>query len=195
MAKNYVTVIACGGRSSRLGADKNELLLGDQRLIDRVVERAAQPDIPLALAVRDEAQLPTIDLPRLVDGSPSIGPVSALLSAFRFASEQGRDFALLLASDQPFIPHDLPGRLHAHIGTQGCAVPSSRGQDQYMASLWRADMPALKAYIDQGGRSLWQFAENVGLVRIVWEDEAEDPFADIDDRAQLAAAQERIGKA
>lgn len=189
---DYVIVIACGGKSERLGADKNALLLGDARLIDRAVRNAARPNVPLALAVRDDTQSRHIDLPLLIDSDPSIGPIAALLSAFHFAAAHDCAFALLLASDQPFLPRDLPEKLFAHIGQHGCAVPNSLGRDQYMASLWSVRPAALEAYIAQGGRSLWQYAQSVGLARLLWEAGGEDPFADIDDLTQLAAARARI---
>ena len=192
MPARFVTVIACGGLGSRAGGDKTGFDLAGRRLVDWVIDTAHGFGTPVALAVRDETQLADAGLPLLVDEAPDRGPVSALLSGFRFAAVRESGWILMLAGDQPFLPGDLAERLSAAIGGHGVAIPVSDGRDQNMAALWRANLPALERYVASGGRSLWGFAEQVGLVRVPWDDGSGDRFADIDDRDQLAAAEARI---
>lgn len=189
---NFATIIACGGDGRRFGGDKAGQKLGGISLIDRAVRLANGWGGPVALAVRDTMPGPDADLPVLVDPAPDLGPIGALASGFAFARETDCSHVLLIACDQPFLPDDLPQRLAAAIGDAGVALPVSAGHDQNMAALWKCDPPALTSYIEGGNRSLWGFAEEVGIMRLQWDEEEDDPFTDIDTRADLAAAEARL---
>ena len=164
-------------------------------MVDYVLDIAKTYGAPIALSVRDDEQLADFDLPQLVDHTPGLGPISALLSAFKFASQQNYEYVLLLSNDQPFLPGNLATRLLSAIAENGVATPLSRGREQNMASLWRVNQPSLENYIRDGGRSLWRFANQVGRIGVVWDTSSADPFADIDDRSQLKEAEDRLKKA
>ncbi len=189
---DFATIIACGGRAARFGADKRRQVLGGQTLLQRAIARTAAYGGPVALAVRERAQVPHTRLPVLVDPQGDMGPIGALASGFAFAREAGCGHVLLIACDQPFLPADLPQRLARSLGDAGVALPVSAGHDQNMAGLWRCDRQELDAYLGSGRRSLWGFAEQVGIARALWDDEDADPFADIDTPADLIAARTRI---
>lgn len=189
---DFATIIACGGKATRFGADKRQQALGGQTLLERAIARAAVYGGPVALAVTERTQAPETDLPVLVDPRGDMGPIGALASGFGFACEVGCAHVLLIASDQPFLPNDLPRRLADARGDAGVALPVSSGHDQNMAGLWRCDRRALDAYLASGRRSLWGFAEQVGIARVEWDEQGADPFADIDTQADLSAAQARI---
>lgn len=191
MSLSFLTVIACGGEGRRFGAPKWSAELGGTTLIELAMRKARGFGSPIALAVREGMDMGAPDVPRLIDDAENIGPVSALLSGFRHASQERLEAVLLIACDQPFLPDDLASRLLGAIGDAGVAAPRSDGHDQLMAALWRVDLPSLKSYVAGGGRSLWRYAEARGMVRVEWKGEITDPFADIDDRTALEAAQAR----
>lgn len=185
------TVIACGGIGRRFGGDKSQQLLAGKTLLARSIDLARRYNGPTALAGRTEL-MPDEGIPVLVDEQQGIGPISALSSGFAFAAQNGCTHVLLLACDQPFLPEDLAPRLIAAIGNAGVAMPVSGGHDQNMAALWRSDVAQLRDYIAGGGRSLWKFGEDVGIRRVEWDVAGPDPFTDIDDRSQLAEAEDRL---
>jgi molybdopterin-guanine dinucleotide biosynthesis protein A len=186
-------VIAAGGEGRRMGGAKPLRELGGRRLIDHACAWARRHGGPCAIAVRAADQVPQAALPLLIDEHPGIGPVSALLSAMRFARREGCEAVLLIGCDQPFLPADLPARLQAAIGACAVAMPVSGGKDQPLASLWRLAESEVAAFIAGGGRSLWRLAEQLGAVRAEWEPASPtcDPFANINDPASLA----RLGAA
>lgn len=190
---DVATIVACGGAGRRLGWDKPSRVLAGKALIERAIEQAAAFGGPAALAVAGTGRFSEHGLPQLPDDPPDIGPIAALRSGFRFAHDVNCSHLLMIGCDQPFLPDDLVERLRTAIGTHGAAVPVSHGRDQYMAALWRVNLLALEGYIASGERSLWRFAETVGMTRLEWEDSQADPFADIDDAEALASAEARIG--
>jgi molybdenum cofactor guanylyltransferase len=191
-AAHPVIVIATGGEGRRMGGAKPMRELAGRSLLDHALAWAAQHSDMLALAVRDEAQLPLGSLPSgvplLPDERPGLGPVSALLSAMRLARANNREAVMLIGCDQPFLPADLPARLLEAIGPQAVAMPVSAGKDQPLASLWRLRESALEHFIAEGGRSLWRLADSLGAVRVTWEGTGgpQDPFANINDPESLA---------
>ena len=191
---SFVTIIACGGEGKRFGSDKADATLGDVTLMNRAVAIARGFGGPLAIATRSGARTQRNDLPLLIDRQGGLGPIAALESAFAFAQAQGSSHALLIACDQPFLPADLARRLTLAIGDHGVAMPVSNGHDQNMAALWRVDGAMLGDYIAGGGRSLWGFAERVGMTRVDWGGAAADPFADVDTPGDLEAARIRIAE-
>ena len=73
----FATIIACGGDTKRLGADKRQQALGGETLLDRAIARTASFGGPVALAVRDRMQAPETDMPVPVDPQKNLGPIGA----------------------------------------------------------------------------------------------------------------------
>lgn len=186
-------VIAAGGEGSRIGGSKPSLRLGGRPLITRMIDWAQTHSDCVAIAMRDADQLPDLDLPLLADRVAGIGPIGALESAFHFALKAQRPRVLMIGCDQPFLPDDLLARLDIAIDGCGAAMPLCDGRDQPMACLWRVDCMAVAAYIDNGGRALHRFAEQVGTRRVEWLSGPDgSPFANINDPAALENAERRL---
>ena len=192
-------VIAAGGEGRRMGGGKPQCRLGGRSLLEHAIARAAMQSDCLAIAVRDAqqvGQVPASALPVLRDAEPDLGPISALASAFGFAAGQRRAHVLLIGCDQPFLPLDLAQILSDALGDHQVAMPVRGDKFQPLAALWRVDQAALADYIGGGGRSLWRFAAQRGVVHVAWpvddapnDPSAPDPFANINDPATLAAAE------
>ena len=62
-----------------------------------------------------------------------------------------------------------------------------------MTALWRVECAALDAFVATGGRSIWRFAECVGVKRVDWPaDQGIDPFTNINDLEMLARAESKL---
>jgi len=191
-------VIAAGGDGRRMGGAKPLRRLGGMTLLDHACQWATRQSGTCAIAVRAQDQIPPASLPLLIDEQPGLGPVSALVSAMRFARDNSCEAVMLIGCDQPFLPDDLLARLAARIGDHAVAMPVSGGKDQPLASLWRIRESEAAAFIAEGGRSLWRLADRLGAVRIAWDSEtsSRNPFANINDcktLARLAAAPHDTG--
>lgn len=184
-------VIAAGGDGTRMGGRKPLQMLGGRPLIDHAIGWAMRHSDCVAIAARRIDDIPLRDLPVLIDRQVGIGPISALASAFRFASDQGRNRVIMVGCDMPFLPDDLVTRLATKLGGHATAMPVSNGRLHPMAALWTVDEAAIAGFIAQGERSLWRFAETVGMVRVEWQG-IEDPFVNINDSIGLADAERRL---
>lgn len=184
-------VIAAGGDGVRMGGAKPARLLAGRRLIDFAVAWALQNSEVVALAVRTGDTDWGTGLPMLVDRHADVGPISALASAFRFALMQQRPLVMLISCDLPFLPPDLAGRLKAAIPGHCVAMPVCGGRRHPMAAMWKPDVRPIEAYIAGGGQSLWRFAQSAGLTEVNWR-ETPDPFLNINQPSDLAAAEQRL---
>lgn len=178
-------IVAAGGEGRRIGGDKPLRLLGGRRLIDHALAFAMAQRGPVAIATN--TPLPGLDVPQLPDTAPGLGPISAMISGMAFAGQHGCAALLLIGCDMPFLPADLLPRLRAALPGHGAALPACAGRLQPLAGLWRHDPAALAAHVAAGGRSLLAFARQQGLVEVAW-DAADDPFANLNTPADLAAA-------
>ncbi|MGV6803488.1 MAG: molybdenum cofactor guanylyltransferase MobA [Ruegeria sp.] len=107
-------VILAGGLATRMGGgDKGLLQLGDQSLLDHVVDRLAPQVEGMALnANGDPARFAELGLPVLRDSIEGYaGPLAGVLAGLDWAAEQGANCIVTVAADTPFFPRDLVARL------------------------------------------------------------------------------------
>jgi molybdenum cofactor guanylyltransferase len=89
---------------------------------------------------------------------PGLGPLGGLAAALRHAGAAGFAHVLSAGVDAPDLPHDLA----ALLAGGGAAIVES----QPVVGLWpAAALPALEAFLNGGGRSLYRFADAVAARR------------------------------
>ena len=107
-------LVLAGGRSSRMGRDKAELVLADQTLLERTVallEKAGANRVYIAGRSDVRNALP--------DRQANAGPAVAALDAFRTIEADGFTHALIAPVDMPLLTLEA---LTALIGTQATAT-------------------------------------------------------------------------
>jgi molybdopterin-guanine dinucleotide biosynthesis protein A len=175
-----VVVVLAGGEGLRMGGAKPLRAFGATTLIGHALELARSYGDPIAVAVRDPAQVAGAgDAPLLIDDPALGGPLAGLASALAFAGRQGAAAVLTLPCDTPRLPPDLPKRLRAAMTDDvAAAVAASAGRLHPTCALWRSDAAArLPDYVATGRSSLIGLAEACGLARVDWPAGEADPFA------------------
>jgi molybdenum cofactor guanylyltransferase len=147
--------ILAGGQARRFGTDKAHALYQGARLIDQVAAALAAQCEGVVVCGRDEpgfACLP--DWPE-----PGLGPLGGLAAALRHAGAHGFTKVLSAGVDVP----DLPKTLAALLAGEGAAIVES----QPVVGLWPTTaLPALEAFLGEGGRGLYRFAERIGARQV-----------------------------
>lgn len=139
--KRPPAVVLAGGRSSRMGRPKAGLILNGRTILDHIVERLAPQvgSIALNLNADPGVNLPP-GLPVLPDTvSGYLGPLAGVLTAMRHAAEIAphATHVLTVATDTPFFPDDLVGRLSSVPDLEGkIAVAWSNGEMHPLFALW-----------------------------------------------------------
>lgn len=185
-AVRTAVVILAGGEGRRMGGGKPLRLLAGQTLLDHALELARSWSDTIAVAVHEKGQVGEIDVPQLVDREGS-GPIAGIASALALAEAHDFDAVLTLPTDTPLLPADLLERLRD--ATFPVAIPVSGGRLHPASSLWRREVrPHLPGYLATGRGSLLGLAERAGYATIEWSAEPFDPFLNVNDETDLAAA-------
>lgn len=143
--------ILAGGRSSRFGSDKCDLILGGKRLIDHTIGALENQVDKIVICGRTEGRYLCLnDRP-----SGGLGPLGGLNAALRYAMENSFDAVLCTPVDVIPLPHDLAQRLECprltHLKTQ------------HAVSCWPATVAdALDAHLASGKRSVMSWIEACG---------------------------------
>ena len=150
-----IGAILAGGRSERFGSDKAVTLLDGRRLVDWVADALAPQVTQIVICGRDEpGQHCLADRPE-----PGIGPLGGLAAALDYAVANDAGFVLSAGCDTPDIPPDLID----HLRGEGAAILD----DQPVIGFWPAILvEQLDAFVADGGRSLYRFADHVGARRV-----------------------------
>ena len=112
--KQPLGVILAGGQARRMGGgDKGLLPLGDQTLLQYVIDRLSPQVDELALNVNgDPARFSSYALPVIPDSIANYpGPLAGVLAGLDWAAEKGADSIVTVAADTPFFPCDLVPQL------------------------------------------------------------------------------------
>jgi molybdopterin-guanine dinucleotide biosynthesis protein A len=136
-----VGVLLAGGQARRMGGgDKSLRALGGRTVLEHVIERARPQVAQLLLnANGDPGRFARFGLPVAADVVEGFaGPLAGVLTGMEWARARRPDCAWIatIATDTPFLPHDLVARLSAAVGGADLACASSNGRPNPVFGLW-----------------------------------------------------------
>ena len=201
-------VILAGGQATRMGGgDKGLLPLGEDTLLDRVIDRLSPQVDAIALnANGDPARFDAFGLPVVpdsIDGFP--GPLAGVLAGLDWAAEKGAETIVTVAADTPFFPTDLVA--HLQDVADGMDHPivlaaTPRGQEKTKSmsksglirhptfGLWPVALrDDLRAALQEGISKVVIWTERHGGREAVFPTDAGDPFFNVNTPEDLEAAQ------
>jgi len=188
-------VILAGGRSSRMGGgDKCLLPLGDRPLIDHILDALTRQTGDILINTNsDPAPFLKYGQPVLPDAIPGFqGPLAGILTGMLWSRRRHpRQVHLLtVASDVPFLPHDLVARLSHSLSDQRAdiAIASSPEGTHPTIGLWPVDLAQrLEHDLMEGTvRSVHQWISGFRVACAEFDTVA---LANINTPAELAACQ------
>ncbi|TGN39156.1 molybdenum cofactor guanylyltransferase MobA [Marinobacter confluentis] len=189
-------VILAGGQARRMGGgDKGRLMLGDQSLIQRVVERITpQVDAVVLNANGDLSRFDDIGLPVVADSVADFpGPLAGILAGMDWAAGQGHEWLISVAADTPSFPLDLAERLAgSDTPVVLAATPDpERGRlPQPTFGRWKVALRHdLRAALNDGVRKIRQWTQAQGESLVLF---AEDDFFNINTPEDLAWAEQNL---
>lgn len=198
-------VILAGGRATRMGGgDKGMLLLGGQRLIDRVIARLSPQCGPLALnANGDPARFAALGLPVLADSVEGLpGPLAGVLAGLDWAAALGASQIVTAAADTPFPPTDLVARLRDAAQQAGTPIALAATRDDQgnlrrhpTFGLWPVALrDDLRDALSQGMRKVVLWTDRHGAACAEFEADGIDPFFNVNTPEDMAQAQRLLAR-
>ncbi len=138
---NVEAIILAGGKSTRMGTDKGELLLGEKTLLEHVEGALASADLRVHLIEED-----------LV---PACGPLSGIVTGFMI-SDATR--LLFLSCDMPFVKTETISRL---ANSTDLLFAHSESGFGFPFVLTREEEPEVRSQIESGHRSIQALANRI----------------------------------
>jgi molybdenum cofactor guanylyltransferase len=172
-------LILAGGRGTRMGSvEKGLQPFRGKAMIAHVIERLAPQVAALAINANQERDAyRTFGLQVWPDRVPDFaGPLAGLEAGLAMAET---DFVAAVPCDSPFLPADLIARLAealAHTGASAAfavtGIGAARRAHPVFCLLHRNLLPALRTYLDGGGRKVGAWLQDVQAATAVFEDDA-----------------------
>ncbi|MGL5095953.1 MAG: molybdenum cofactor guanylyltransferase, partial [Planctomycetia bacterium] len=163
-------LIACGGRSRRMGRPKADLIWNGRSFLRRVAGEclAAAPIVVAAAAVGQTLD----DLPSGVriarDDRPDEGPLAGLAAGFAALRDVADDgLVFVTGCDAPLLTAAWIGFLCGRIGDAKAAVPFVDGRWQPLSGVYRKETAAVVAdLLRRGRRRLVDFVEEIAATAV-----------------------------
>lgn len=198
MTERCFGILLAGGRASRMGGgDKMLRQIGGATILARVIATMARQCAGLVLnANGDPARFAAHQLPVVADDVPGFqGPLAGILAGLDWVAANRPElaFAISTPTDTPFLPSDLVERLAAarlEAGADIACARSASGSHPVVA-LWPVALRgALRhALVEEELRKVGRFTQRYRLVYADWSEERIDPFVNVNEPADLAAAE------
>ncbi|MBW0148522.1 molybdenum cofactor guanylyltransferase MobA [Marinobacter arenosus] len=189
-------VILAGGLASRMGGgDKGRLMLGDQSLIERVIDRITpQVEAVVLNANGDLSRFEDLELPVVADSVPGYaGPLAGVLAGMDWAAQHGYDWLISVAADTPSFPLDLTERLSEHntpVVLAATPDPTRGRVPQPTFGRWQVALRHdLRAALNDGVRKIRQWTQAQGETLVIF---GEDDFFNINTPEDLAWAEQHL---
>ena len=168
-----------GGRSSRMGTDKAWLRIGEQFVIERVIDALKPVSDELAIvASKDKCKdYEKLGLPVFTDIIKDYGPLGGIHTALTNTKDERN---LIVACDLPFVTTQLFEKL-INVGTDyEIVVPlNQQGKTEQMCALYtKGCVPAIEILYDEGVRTPRSLFECRKTKYLDWVDLAGLPGAD-----------------
>lgn len=196
-----IGVLLAGGLARRMGGgDKPLAMFCGEPLLSRVIARLAPQCHELILnANGDPARFAAFKLPVVADDVLDFpGPLAGVLAALDWtaAHRSGVEWVLSVATDCPFLPHDLAQRLHRAQQDENAelAVAASGGRTHPVIGLWNVALREnlRHALTVEDIRKVDRFTARQKLAIVSWPAEPVDPFFNANTAEDLAAAERLV---
>ncbi len=157
-------VVLAGGRSSRMGFDKQRLQLNGTWLMDLIVQRL-RPMFERIVVVTNEPSLyADSDVVAVRDEIPGMGPLGGIHAGLKHA--QG-EYAYLLACDMPNIDPafvEYLFELAARHRPDACVARYGDWYEPFHALYARRIVPRLEAFLNDGQRRIVPFLYEINCL-------------------------------
>lgn len=179
------------------GGYKTMERVGEQTILDRIIDRLTPQCDGLAINARDASPWSDFAGPVIADTvAGDLGPLAGVLAGLQHLERSSAPQRLLLtvASDLPFLPSDLADRLTSTRLNQGAttACAASGGRRHHTVALWPVSLRGdLERALKGDGLSVAAFQDRGRHAVACWTSGAIDPFFNVNTPEDLAEANRR----
>ena len=158
-------VILAGGKSSRMGRDKTQLIYNGKTLLASAVDRFSAVFDRVYLSIGYPGKYPDIDVERVIDIYPGCGPMAGLHAALLKTPDEG---VFLAAADLPFSSPEAAQKVIELCGD--CATAVIVGNNDKFEPAFgyykKSLLPFIEEYLASGKYKMMQLFDALPCRRI-----------------------------
>ncbi|MEF9951253.1 MAG: molybdenum cofactor guanylyltransferase [Clostridium sp.] len=166
MNKFGSAVILAGGKSSRMGFDKKDLVINNERLLEILTAELRQVFDEVILVTNNENNLNIFDF---VTGDiiESMGPLSGIYTGLTFASSK---YVYVIACDMPIVNREyinyMIKSLESNENAQSCVTRYEQWIEPFNGFYSKELALPIKEYLGSNRRSIYSFLKGVNTFYI-----------------------------
>ena len=160
-------VILAGGANRRFGSHKALARIGDRTILDRTLDVLMPVVDRIGIVANEPEPYLQTGLPVRPDLKPGLGVLGGILTAVRWAADEGAETAIVLGCDMPFLPSPLLSRISRAATRNLVVLPASdgpRGFEPLCAAYGTATAEAIEGALERGDRAIVSFFGDVELL-------------------------------
>lgn len=200
MYTNMSAILLAGGKSTRMGFDKQKIRMGEGYLIELLIKKLKAYFFEIIVVTQTPELYHTQDVITTGDILPSGGPLAGLHAGLTISSNP---YCFVMACDMPNINLDyityLIEKLREDTELEGVVTRYKGWIEPFNAFYTKALIPEIAPFIAEGGRSMYQFLRH-RKVHYIEESEARffskdwSMFENINEPRQLGAFRQKESK-
>ena len=166
-------VILAGGANRRFGSHKALARIGDRTILDRTLDVLMPVVDRIGIVANEPEPYLQTGVPVRPDLTPGLGVLGGILTAVRWADDEGAETAIVLGCDMPFLPSPLLSRISRAATRELVVLPASdgpRGFEPLCAAYGTAAAEAIEAALERGDRAIVSFFGDVELLILDFDD-------------------------
>ncbi len=164
-----IGAILAGGASRRFGSRKALANVGGRPVVERVRDALRDAGLEPRLITHNPEWFAELDLPSRADTLPGAGPLGGIHAALAWAAEEGRQGALCVPCDAPFLPSGLLRALVERAADDAVMLPESGGRREIepLCAFYPVScLPQIRNQLTQGRYRLVDLLDAVPVRRI-----------------------------
>jgi molybdenum cofactor guanylyltransferase len=154
-------IILAGGNSSRMGANKALLKIGNTTVIEKIVEEMKMITNELIVVTNTFDDFQFLGLPLVADVRKGLGPLAGLEAGLMASSNESN---MITACDMPFVSQSLGRTLLQHLATYEAVVPRvDGGLHPLFAAYRKSCLTEIQYSLDHNQLSIRSFYDRIHL--------------------------------
>jgi molybdopterin-guanine dinucleotide biosynthesis protein A len=164
VSRSMTSIVLVGGRGTRLGKDKLQVLVGGRPLLQRVIDGLSPISERILVVTAQGQKRPAIqvtysEVVAVQDIYPGKGALGGIYTGLTAANSQ---YSLVVAADMPFLNPDLLQHLVGVMPGFDVVMPRINGDIEPLHAVYSRDcLPAIQEQIQKGQLQIRVFLERV----------------------------------
>lgn len=158
MKRFGTAIILAGGKSSRMGFDKQFLKIDQRRLMDSMIHKLSEEFDEIIIVTNKPDHYRGLGHKITGDIIENMGPLGGIHAGLTISSSE---YSLIVACDMPNINVDYIRYMKTEVGNHGCTTKFGSSLEPFISFYSRKVIGDIEEYLKSNKRSMHGFLANI----------------------------------